>query len=195
MVDGEVDLQEFLAAHKARIRKLSNKRLYTPRGEPYMEGHNTWIANHEGSTLVIPIGDLAQHVLSTICFYTINQFPIYDDIAKKQIPGIDKYENLVDTKNPIPLTFLEQYCISELTAEEATEAVIRRKFGDGGVYNTETPGAWKDSYGKFPATVPSIFLLTYRQAQHIDLDFYDHYFKPGAYLSTHTNHMRKWHGE
>jgi hypothetical protein len=85
-----------------------------------MEGHNTWIANHEGSTLVIPIGDRAQHVLSTICFYTINQFPIYDDIAKKQIPGIDKYENLVDTKNPIPLTFLEQYCISELTAELST---------------------------------------------------------------------------
>jgi hypothetical protein len=85
-----------------------------------MEGHNTWIANHEGSTLVIPIGDPAQHVLSAICFHTINQFPIYDDIAKKQIPGIAKYDNLVDTKNPIPLTFLEQYCISELTAELST---------------------------------------------------------------------------
>jgi hypothetical protein len=28
---------------------------------------------------------------------------------------------------------------------EATEALINRKFGNGGVYNTETPGAWKDS--------------------------------------------------
>ena len=36
-----------------------------------------------------------------------------------------------------------------------------------------------DSYGKAPATVPSIFLLTYLQAQHIDLDFYDHCFKAG----------------
>ena len=104
---------------------------------------------------------------------------------------------------------------------EATDALIQRKFGDGGVYNMETPGAWKDStrvrssvknfteeikecialqaqyifdtYGKFPATVPSIFLLTYLQAQHIDLEFYDHHFKPGAYLSTHKNHMIKWH--
>ena len=50
-----------------------------------------------------------------------------------------------------------------------------------------------DTYGKFPATIPSIFLLTYLQAQHIDLDFYDHFFNPGAYLSTHKNHMRKWH--
>jgi hypothetical protein len=50
-----------------------------------------------------------------------------------------------------------------------------------------------DAYGKFPATIPSVFLLTYLQAQHIDLDFYDHYLKLGSYLSTHTNHMRKRH--
>ena len=37
-----------------------------------MEGHNTWIANHEGSTFVIPVGDLAQHVLATICYFTQN---------------------------------------------------------------------------------------------------------------------------
>jgi hypothetical protein len=58
--DGKVDLEEFLSVHKKRIRKLSDKRLHIPRSEPYMEGHNTWIANHQGSTFVIPIGDLAQ---------------------------------------------------------------------------------------------------------------------------------------
>ncbi len=299
ITDGKVDLQEFLTAHKSRIRKISDKRLYTPKEEPFMEGHNTWIANHEGSTLVIPVGDLAQHTLSAILYYTVNHLPLFDDIAKKQIPGIDKYDKIVDTKNPIPLTYLEQYNISELTTElstscyigmlllqamglggwlyhgidrhtvlgatgdpnvpglgfrydtddrwsipnptgltgifeafcpphyrnmrEAIDALIERKFGEGGVYNIETPGAWKDSakvrgsvnpiseevkdcaalqaqyiydtYGKFPATIPSIFLLTYLQAQHIDLDFYDHYFKAGAYLSTHKNHMINWHGK
>jgi hypothetical protein len=299
IMDGKVELQQFLEAHKIRIRKLSNKRLNIPKEEPYMEGHNTWIANHEGSTLVIPIGDLAQHTLSALSYYTVNHYPIYDDIARKQIPGINKYENIVDTKNAIPLTFLEQYCISELTTElstscyagmlllqamglggwlyhgidrhavlgasgdpnvpglgfrydtddrwsipdptglpgvfegycpphyidmrEAVEALVKRKFGQGGVYNSETPGAWRDNakvrgsakpftdeikecvtsqaryiyntYGKFPATIPSIFLLTYLQAQHIDLDFYDHYFKPGAYLSTHKNHMKNWHAD
>jgi hypothetical protein len=90
MVDGKVDLHEFLSAHKKRIHKLSNKRLYIPREEPYMEEHDTWIANHEGSTLIIPTGDLAQHVLSAICYYTIN--PIYDDIARKQIPGLDRQD-------------------------------------------------------------------------------------------------------
>jgi hypothetical protein len=48
-----------------------------------MEGHNTWIANHGGSTVVIPVGDLAQHTLSSIAFYTQNGFPLYEDIAKK----------------------------------------------------------------------------------------------------------------
>ena len=50
-----------------------------------------------------------------------------------------------------------------------------------------------DTYGKFPATIPSIFSLIYVQAQHLDLDFYDRYFKPGAYLTTHKEHMKKWH--
>jgi hypothetical protein len=47
--DGKVDLEEFLALHKGRIQKLSDKRLYIPKQEPHMFGHNSWIANHEGS--------------------------------------------------------------------------------------------------------------------------------------------------
>ncbi len=295
--DGKVNLEEFLTLHQKRIKKLSDKRLHIPRAEPYMEGHNTWIANHTGSMLVIPVGDLAQHMLANICFYTQNGFPIYDDIKKKPIPGIEKFNNIVEVKKTIPLTFMEQYSLTELTAElstscyagvlmlqamglggwmfdgidrhtvlgasgdqnvlglgfrydkderwsipnptglqgvfegycpphyhdmrEATDALAKRKFGEGGVYNPNTPGAWSDSpkvrasanpyteefkecvalqaqyiydtYGKFPATVPSIFLLTYLQAQHLDLEFYDHYFKPGAYLTTHKEHMDRWH--
>jgi hypothetical protein len=104
---------------------------------------------------------------------------------------------------------------------DATEALAKRKFGEGGVFNPNTPGAWNDSpkvranaapyteefkecmplqaqyiydtYGGFPATVQSIFCFMYLQAHHLDLDFYDHYFKPGAYLSTHREHMKKWH--
>ena len=85
--DGKVDLEEFLSVHKRRIRKLSDKRLDIPHSEPYMEGHNTWIANHEGSMLVIPVGDLAQHMLAgistihkmVILYMTIlqvNQYPV-----------------------------------------------------------------------------------------------------------------------
>jgi hypothetical protein len=297
ILDGKVNLEDFLSVHKKRIRKLSNKRLHIPREEPYMEGHNTWVANHEGSMLVIPVGDLAQHVLATICYFTQNGYTIYDDIAKNPIPGTEKFGKLVDVNKPVPLTVLEQSSLADMTAEfstscyagmlmlqplglggymyegidrhtilgasgdpavpglgfrhdtnekwilpnptglkgvfegycpphyknmrDATEALAKRKFGEGGVFNPNTPGAWNDSpkvranaapyteefkecvvlqaqyiydtYGRFPVTVQSIFCFMYLQAHHLDLDFYDHYFKPGAYLSTHREHMKKWH--
>jgi hypothetical protein len=107
--DGKVNLEEFLTVHQKRIKKLSDKRLHIPRAEPYIEGHNTWIANHKGSTLIIPVGDLAQHMLATICFYTQNGFPIYDDIAKQPIPGLENFSNIVDVSKTLPLTFMEQY--------------------------------------------------------------------------------------
>ena len=50
-----------------------------------------------------------------------------------------------------------------------------------------------DSFGKFPATVPSLMILNYLQAHHLDLDFYDQKFRPGAYLDTHARHMETWH--
>jgi hypothetical protein len=267
------------------------------RIEPFMEGHNTWIANHGGSTLLVPVGDLAQHMLANICYYTQNGYPLYDDIARKPLPNIEKFSSIVDMNKALPLSVIEQISLAELTAElstscyagvlmlqamglggwmyngldrhtilgasgdpnvpglgfrydtddrwplpnptglqgvfegycpphysnmrDATEAFTRRKFGQGGVYNSNTPGAWSDSpkvrgsasphteefkecvalqaqyvydtYGKFPATVQSIFCFMYVQAHHLDLDFYDHYFKPGAYLNTHKDHMKKWH--
>lgn len=44
-----------------------------------------------------------------------------------------------------------------------------------------------------PLMFPSIFLITYLQAHHLDLEFYDCFYEPGAYLRTHAEHMKKWH--
>ena len=105
----------------------------------------------------------------------------------------------------------------------AVEAFAERKFGEGGPFHPQTPGAWSDSpgvrgsaqvhdqafkacvavqaqyifdtFGKFPATVPTVFILDYVQAHHLDLEFYDRFFKPGAYLRTHAEHMARWHGQ
>jgi hypothetical protein len=291
-------LENHLAEHRKRIQKLSDKRLYIPKKSPYMDPHNTWIANHDGSTLILPVVDLAQHMLDGIWYYALDGRVIYDDIAKKPIPGTDKFPNVIANPNDvIPLSFLELMSVAECSAEismscyagalmlqamglggwafdgmdwmailgasrdpqipgfgfrydtserwalpnitglpgvfeaycpphyrnmrEAVEALAKRKYGRGGVYNEGTPGAWKDSarvrgnahlasedfkecvalqaqyiydtYGKFPATAPSIFAFMYLQAHHLDLSFYDHYFKPGAYLSTHAEHMKNWH--
>jgi hypothetical protein len=94
-------------------------------------------------------------------------------------------------------------------------------FGPGGPFHPDTPGPWKDSrkvrssaqvhderfrecvalqaqyvyntFGKFPGTVPSIFAMMYLQAHHLDLDFYNRFYKPGAYLESHAVHMDRWH--
>jgi hypothetical protein len=103
----------------------------------------------------------------------------------------------------------------------AVDALVERKFGKGGPHHADTPGAWTesalvrssaqmhderfrecvaiqaqylyDTFGKFPATVPSLMILNYLQAHHLDLDFYDQKLRPGSYLETHARHMTTWH--
>jgi hypothetical protein len=104
---------------------------------------------------------------------------------------------------------------------EAVERVVERKFGEGGPFHQRTPGYYKDTrevrsrakvhderfkecvrvqaqyildtFGRFPGTVPAVFVMQYLQAQHIDLDFYDSFFEKGSYLGTHEHHMERWH--
>jgi hypothetical protein len=105
--------------------------------------------------------------------------------------------------------------------QHALRSLIERKFGPGGPYNSETKGPWKESarvrsgakiyppkvldcvawtaqyvfdkFGKFPGTVPTMFVRTFLQAHHLDLEFYDAFFEPGAYLDTHASHFMQWH--
>ena len=295
---GAVDLNDWLEQHRSRIVKLADGRLHIPAAEPYMEGHNTWCVNVPGSTMIIPVTDVAQHMLLALCFLVQNGFCIFDDINGRKIEALEEFKDLVDIEHPYPLTFMEQYCLTEATAEcttscyagmlmlqamglggwmfdgidrftmlgasgapavpglgfsfetredwplphvtgrpgvfeaytpphypdmlAAMKTVVERKFGGGGPFNKDTPGPWKesskvrssaqfhderfqrcvaamaqyiyDTFGKFPATVPAVFILTYLQAQHIDLDFYDHHFQQHSYLETHANHMNWWHG-
>jgi hypothetical protein len=117
---------------------------------------------------------------------------------------------------------MEGYCPPHyLHMRAAVDALCERKFGPGGPFHPDTPGSWKDSrkvrsaaqvhderfrecvahqaqyvydtFGKFPGTVPSIFLIMYLQAHHLDLEFYDTFYKPGGYLRTHAMHMAHWH--
>ena len=36
-------------------------------------------------------------------------------------------------------------------------------------------------------------LMWFMQAHHIDTDYYDHFFRPGAYGATHRTHLADWH--
>lgn len=294
---GATDLNAYLQAHRSRIKKLSDKRMAIPPKPAHIEMHNPWCVNVPGSTLIIPVADLAQHHIAVLCYLVQNGACLFDDINKNPIPGIEKFGSLVDVKNPYPLTYVEQLSLAEVTAELSTacyagalmlqamglggwmfdgitplsvlgasgdpempglgfrydtderwplpnvtglpgvfegfcpphyqnmraavEAFVKRKFGAGGPFNPNTPGPYRenarvrgagkvhseefkecvatmaqyvfDQFGKFPGTVPSIFILTYLQAHHLDLEFYDKHFTAGAYLETHARHQELWH--
>ncbi|MCF8126935.1 MAG: hypothetical protein K9N10_00325 [Deltaproteobacteria bacterium] len=296
---GAMDLDTVLSSLKSHIRKIREGRLAVPPEVPYTEAHNTWVVNHPGTLLVIPVADLAQHMVLNLCYMLQNGLVLRDDVNDQSIPGIEKFRHIVDVDNFWPLTFVEQWSVAEVTAELSTscyagalmlesmglggwmfngldpfvvlgasgepdvpglgfrydqngawpypnptglegvmegycpphypdmraavEAVCDRKFGIGGPFNPDTPGPWKDSrkvrasaqvhdeafrdcvalqaqyildtFGKFPGTVPSIFLITYLQAHHLDLEFYDTFYEPGAYSKAHAEHMARWHPE
>lgn len=118
--DGSLDIEEILKALNRRIKKLRDKRLGMPPEIPYTEAHNTWGVNHPGTLLVIPVGDLSQHLILNLCYMLQNGLVLYDDINKRSVPGIERFKNIVDVDNTWPLTFIEQWSMTEVTVELST---------------------------------------------------------------------------
>ncbi|HEU4360584.1 MAG TPA: hypothetical protein VFR27_03635, partial [Mycobacterium sp.] len=290
-------VEEWIGQTAESYRRISGHRLQLPAEEPYMEGHNTWIGNHPGSLLAFPVADLAEHLLQNLWFFAANGYPVVDDINGRAIPGVEQFSMLRHADDSIPLSFIEQYTLTEASAELSIAAnngmlalqamglggwiydgldrlsvlggsgdprapglgfvadhdprwsipnvtglpgyfetlspphvpsvaagvqkLVDRKFGPGGPFHPDTPGPWSDSpavrgsalpadgiaelvtveasyiydtFGKLPGTVPTVHVLMYLQAQHLDTDFYDELFAPGAYLPTHAEHQARWHG-
>jgi hypothetical protein len=50
-----------------------------------------------------------------------------------------------------------------------------------------------DTYGRFPGTVDAMHLMWLMQVHHLDTDFYDRFYRPGAYGKTHAAHIAAWH--
>jgi hypothetical protein len=291
-------VEEWIGHTAQSVVRVSDNRLTLPREEPYMEGHNVWIGNHPGSLLAFPVADLAEHLMQNLWFFTANGYPVFDDINGRNIPGAECFSSLSHADEPIPLSFVEQYTLTEASAELAiaanngmlmlqamglggwifdgldrlsvlggsgdprapglgfvaddderwpfpnvtglpgyfetlspphvpsvaagVEKLVARKYGPGGPFHPDTPGSWSDTpgvrasalppegiedlvtveasyiydaFGKLPGTVPTVHVLMYLQAQHLDTDFYDEHFTPGAYLQTHAEHQARWHGQ
>ncbi len=90
------------------------------------------------------------------------------------------------------------------------QKLMVRKFAPGGPFHPDTRGPWSDTpkvrgsalpadgiaelvtveasyiydaFGKLPGTVPTMHVLMYLQAQHLDTDFHDEFFGSDAYLA------------
>jgi hypothetical protein len=50
-----------------------------------------------------------------------------------------------------------------------------------------------DTYARFPGNTDAMHLMSAMQVHHIDTDYYDRFFRNGAYGRTHATHMETWH--
>ncbi|MEW6581486.1 MAG: hypothetical protein AB1416_01830 [Actinomycetota bacterium] len=50
-----------------------------------------------------------------------------------------------------------------------------------------------DTYGRFPVFIDPMYVRLAFQAHHLDLEFYDRHYAPGAYTEAHREHFRRWH--
>ena len=122
-------------------------------------------------------------------------------------------------------TLLKSYCPPYYPSmEEAVGSAVERKFGPGGLFGEGVQSsAWRDPksvgkaaprptdanidaviayctyihdrYGRFPAYPPPFRTHVGFQAGHLDLEFYDRYYRPEILSDAQREHMAKWHAE
>jgi hypothetical protein len=61
------------------------------------------------------------------------------------------------------------------------------------VVSNDTSTYIHDRYGRFPAYLPPFRTVLGYQAVHLDLDFYDRYYRPEALTQTQREHLARWH--
>ncbi|MBD3314489.1 MAG: hypothetical protein GF344_01770 [Chitinivibrionales bacterium] len=119
-LEGSLNLETFAEYVRAHTRKIQDTRLKLPSEVPFTEAHNTWVFNKPSTLVVIPVGDLSQHVMLNLCYMLQNGLVLYDDINKRPIPGMEHYKDMVDVNNVWPLTFVDQWSLSEISIELGT---------------------------------------------------------------------------
>lgn len=123
--------------------------------------------------------------------------------------------------NPVGLEGVyEGYCPPfHRDMRAAVRAYVDLKFGKGGTYDPAAPGPFLDNakikaaaqppapelveavvktaeyihatYGKFPGTVPTIYMRFYAQAHRLETAFYDKFLRD-PYLATHARNVARW---
>ena len=111
------------------------------------------------------------------------------------------------------------------SVDALVDHIIERKWGDQGIFNADNSGgapyknpgqmesniprtdddivqctkdilnyAW-NKWGRFPVYVDPCVMTVMVQAHHLDCEFYDTFYKDGAYTDRHRQHMERWHSK
>jgi hypothetical protein len=52
-----------------------------------------------------------------------------------------------------------------------------------------------ETYGRFPGSLDAMHLMWLMQVHHLDTEYYDRFFRSGAYGPTHAAHLSTWHAQ
>jgi hypothetical protein len=294
------DIETLTSVVMENCVQIAPSRVDLPCQIPYIKGHNLWNTNKQGTTLFIPIVNLAQIAVNALLIETVAGYVPFDSLHNRMCGKLDHFieAGLLNRAHPVSLVELEQGILVAAAMELAVmcqnivlmmqamglggwmfrggidpnsimgafseqgiqglevrfernpawaqpnpvgldqyfegmcppyysdmSAAVKRlvefKFGPNGTFDPQRPGPFLenaqvkanieryslemiectsevaqyiyDTYGKFPATLPSIGVMAYTQAQHLDTDFYDQFYSSGTYLDSHTWHMERWH--
>ena len=105
---GELELM--VRQVKEATTKLSDKRLEVPRQPPHISEHNLWNANLPGTTLLMPVTDLSEHLFSSLTMRLISGYYVYDDMAKRPAGNLEPYvrSGFLSKDKPAALSLMEQ---------------------------------------------------------------------------------------
>jgi hypothetical protein len=133
--------------------------------------------------------------------------------------GVPLARGLEHAGRPLLVPYCPPY---HRSMEAAVRAVVELKFGPDGVFRRGTrTGAWREPawiaeaaaplspaavdatiayatyvwerYGRFPAHAPPFRTVLGFQASHVDVEFYDRFYRPEALAATQRQHLARWH--
>lgn len=115
--DGRIDHAAWIHAHRQRIRRLVDTRLALPpeRFTP----HNQWGASRPGTTLVIPVTDLAEMFLAALGLAVTRGIQVVDDRAGGPLVEPASWSDVLGTHEVWPLSVVEQEVLGFAAAEQA----------------------------------------------------------------------------
>ncbi|WP_194777892.1 hypothetical protein [Pararhodonellum marinum] len=132
--------ERIIAVCKENTTQLSDHRLDLPAEPPHMLEPNLWMANAPGSTLLMPIGDASESVLSLMAMAISNGNVLMDDDAGKPVGNLEPFikSGLLSKEKRVPLSILHQMayegCCMELAFMGHNMVLTQQAMGLGGLY-------------------------------------------------------------
>ena len=106
-ISKESEAEKLISQVDDHTKKISNKRIELSRDGTNFSAHNIWNGNTEGSTLYIPVTNVAEQLIAMLFIVVESGYLVYDDLNKRNAGELTKYLDAQllhkDRKYPSPI--------------------------------------------------------------------------------------------